>query len=144
MGSEVLPMRDAELHEIRIGASGWNYPAGGYGPWTGVFYPLRQGQAVPGEKRKFDELQYYAEHFDTVEINNTFDRPPAARTAQSWVDRTPARFEFSLELFQQFTHRREVSITDVEAFKRGIEPTRDRVRSTVPGAPCAPNRWSRS
>ena len=77
-------------HEVRIGTSGWNYPLPGYGPWTGVFYPFKQGQKVPGSKAKFDELAYYAEHFNTVEINNTFYRPPAAKTAQSWATRTPA------------------------------------------------------
>jgi uncharacterized protein YecE (DUF72 family) len=113
------------LHEVRIGTSGWNYPLSGYGPWTGVFYPLKHGQKIPGTKEKFDELAYYAERFDTVEINNTFYRPPAVRTAQSWADRTPPGFEFSLKLFQQFTHKREVKQADVDVFKRGIEPLAD-------------------
>jgi uncharacterized protein YecE (DUF72 family) len=115
-------MNTAQLNEVRIGTSGWNYPSGGYGPWTGVFYPLKQGQAIPGKKRKFDELEYYAERFNTVEINNTFYRPPAAKTSQSWATRTPEGFEFSLKLFQQFTHKRDVTQTDVDDFKRGLEP----------------------
>ena len=115
-------MTDKRTHEVRIGTSGWNYPLTGYGPWTGVFYPLKQGQKIPGTKDKFDELSYYADRFDTVEINNTFYRPPAVKTAQSWVDRTPPGFEFSLKLFQQFTHKREVSQEDVDVFKRGIDP----------------------
>jgi uncharacterized protein YecE (DUF72 family) len=112
-------------HEVRIGTSGWNYPSTGYGPWTGVFYPLKHGQKIPGTKEKFDELAYYADRFDTVEINNTFYRPPAVKTAQSWADRTPRGFEFSLKLFQQFTHKREVKQEDVDVFKRGIEPLAD-------------------
>jgi len=115
-------MNTAQLNEVRIGTSGWNYPSGGYGPWTGVFYPLKQGQAIPGKKRKFDELEYYAERFNTVEINNTFYRPPAAKTSQSWATRTPEGFEFSLKLFQQFTHKRDVTQKDVDDFKRGLEP----------------------
>lgn len=118
-------MAPKHAHEVRIGTSGWNYPLGGYGPWTGVFYPLKQGQKIPGTTDKFDELEYYAERFDTVEINNTFYRPPAAKTAQSWADRTPAGFEFSLKLYQQFTHRREVTQKDVDIFKRGLEPLAD-------------------
>ena len=39
-------------HDVRIGTSGWNYPASGYGPWTGVFYSLKQGQTIPGTKWK--------------------------------------------------------------------------------------------
>src|SRR5215203_322344 len=115
-------MRLRTRAELRIGTSGWNYPLAGYGPWTGVFYPLKQGQKIAGTTGKFDELVYYAECFDTVEINNTFYRPPAVKTAQSWVDRTPSGFEFSLKLFQQFTHKREVSQQDIDVFKRGIEP----------------------
>ena len=46
----------AEKHEVRIGTSGWKYPLNGYGPWTGVFYPFKQGQTIPGTKAKFDEL----------------------------------------------------------------------------------------
>jgi uncharacterized protein YecE (DUF72 family) len=87
-----------------------------------VFYPFKQGQKLPRSKAKFDELAYYAERFNTVEINNTFYRPPAVKTAQSWAARTPAGFEFSLKLFQQFTHKREVTRADVDVFKRGIDP----------------------
>ena len=118
-------MAQRRAHDTLIGTSGWNYPAPGYGPWTGVFYPLKQGQTIPGTKEKFDELVYYAERFDTVEINNTFYRPPAARIAQSWATRTPPGFEFSLKLFQDFTHKREVKQADVDVFRRGIEPVAD-------------------
>lgn len=55
-------------HEVRIALTG-------YGPWTGVCYPLKQGQKIAGTKAKFGEFAYYAERFDTVEINNT----PTAR-----------------------------------------------------------------
>ncbi|HMI89641.1 MAG TPA: DUF72 domain-containing protein, partial [Polyangiaceae bacterium] len=119
------PMAIKHAHEVQIGTSGWNYPSTGYGPWTGVFYPLKHGQKIPGTKEKFDELAYYADRFDTVEINNTFYRPPAVKTARSWADRTPRGFEFSLKLFQQFTHKREVKQEDVDVFKRGIEPLAD-------------------
>jgi len=51
-------------HVFRIGTSSWSYPVSGEGSWNGVFYP-------PG---KVDELQYYAERFNTVEVNSTFYR----------------------------------------------------------------------
>jgi uncharacterized protein YecE (DUF72 family) len=118
-------MADKRGHDVRIGTSGWNYPAPGYGPWTGVFYPLKQGQKIPATKTTFDELAYYAERFDTVEVNNTFYRPPAVRVVESWAKRTPPGFEFSLKLFQNFTHKREVTQKDVDVFKRGIGPIAD-------------------
>ena len=87
---------------LRIGTSGWNYPSGA-GTWNGIFYPPRAGRP-----RGFDELSYYAEHFDTVEVNSTFYRPPTREMGRSWVRRTPPGFELSLKLYQTFTHPRMV------------------------------------
>ena len=81
---------------IHVGTSGWHYP-GGRGTWNGVFYPARRSKG-------FDELSYYAEHFDTVEVNSTFYGQPRADITRGWVARTPAGFQFSLKLYQKFTH----------------------------------------
>ncbi len=85
--------------EIRIGTSGWNYPSG-RGSWNGIFYP----PAAARRGRRFDELAYYADHFDTVEVNSTFYRLPSVATTRSWAARTPPGFEFSVKLYQAFTH----------------------------------------
>src|SRR5205814_3719886 len=83
---------------LRIGTSGWNYPTG-RGTWNGIFYP-------PARKRPkgFDELAFYASHFDTVEVNATFYGQPRAEVSRAWAARTPAGFEFSVKLYQKFTH----------------------------------------
>ena len=83
---------------LRIGTSGWNYPTG-RGTWNGIFYP-------PPRKRPkgFDELAFYASHFDTVEVNSTFYGQPRAEVSRQWAARTPAGFEFSVKLYQKFTH----------------------------------------
>ncbi len=85
---------------IRIGTSGWNYPSG-RGTWNGIFYPPTGRRSRPAG---FDELAFYAEHFDTVEVNSTFYRIPTPRITHRWVERTPGGFEFSVKLFQKFTH----------------------------------------
>ena len=115
---------------IRVGTSGWSYPTGD-GTWNGVFYPTaaqrRRGSG------KFDELRFYAEHFDTVEVNSTFYRIPSAATAASWAKRTPRDFEFSLKLFQKFTHPEmfekatgadpfDLGKADVDQFRSAIDP----------------------
>src|SRR3954468_17257151 len=82
--------------EVRIGTSGWNYPSG-KGTWNGIFYPKRRPKG-------FDELAYYAEHFDTVEVNSTFYGQPRAEVCRGWAERTPSGFEFSIKLYQKFTH----------------------------------------
>jgi uncharacterized protein YecE (DUF72 family) len=116
--------------DIRIGTSGWSYPSG-KGTWNGVFYPVRPGTKTRGGK--FDDLAFYAEHFDTVEVNSTFYRIPTAATAESWARRTPPHFEFSLKLFQKFTHPEmfekatgsnpwDLGDKDVDEFRAAIDP----------------------
>ena len=107
---------------LRIGTSGWNYPTG-KGTWNGIFYPLPEDR-----ERGFDELRFYSERFNTVEVNSTFYGQPRASAALGWVKRTPPDFEFAVKLYQKFTHpgmtidRTPVTQADVDAFKGGIEP----------------------
>ena len=84
--------------DLRIGSSGWSYPTG-LGTWNGVFYPPTRGRA-----KGFDELAFYAAHFDTVEVNSTFYGQPRADVCRHWAERTPPGFEFSVKLYQKFTH----------------------------------------
>ncbi len=111
--------------EIRIGTAGWNYPTG-RGTWNGVFYPAPR-------PRGFDELAYYAEHFDFVEVNSTFYRMPESSLVQRWIERTPPGFLFAVKLFQKFTHPDmylaragvtdwNLSAADCDLFRAGIAP----------------------
>jgi uncharacterized protein YecE (DUF72 family) len=116
------------VSNLRIGTSGWNYPAG-RGTWNGIFYPhaARTTRTKGGGKTKFDELAYYAEHFDTVEVNTTFYGQPKATVAKTWAERTPDGFEFSLKLYRKLTHADTPGVPyfDVDAideYRRGIEP----------------------
>ena len=107
---------------LRIGTSGWNYPTG-RGTWNGIFYPLPEDR-----ERGFDELRFYSERFNAVEVNSTFYGQPRANAALGWVKRTPADFEFAVKLYQKFTHPNmsidpgPVTQADVDAFKGGIDP----------------------
>ena len=107
--------------ELRIGTSGWNYPSG-KGTWNGIFYPPSRGRA-----KGFDELSFYAEHFNTVEVNSTFYGQPRPEVSQAWAARTPPGFEFSVKLYKKFTHPKMVdlepaTVFDIDEFKRGIDP----------------------
>ena len=110
---------------IRVGTSGWSYPSGD-GTWKGIFYPLPKPKG-------FNELAFYAEHFDTVEVNSSFYRVPAVKTAEEWAKRTPKNFEFSLKLFQKFTHPEmflkatgrdpaDIDRKDVDEFRAALDP----------------------
>lgn len=76
---------------VRVGTSGFAYPE-----WKGVFYPAD----LPASRM----LAYYAERFDTVEINATFYRMPTPRTLAGWAALTPERFVFALKAPQRITH----------------------------------------
>src|SRR3989338_3473297 len=116
--------------QIRVGTSGWSYPAG-EGTWNGIFYPVTPGHKT--RSAKFDELRFYAEHFDTVEVNSTFYRIPTPAVARGWTERTPPGFEFSLKLFQKFTHPQmyheatgqnpwDLGQKDVDEFRSALDP----------------------
>jgi len=78
--------------QLRVGTSGFSYSH-----WLEVFYPKDLPQ------RQW--LEYYAEHFDTVELNNTFYRMPDAAYCQGWRTRTPEGFCFVVKLNRLLTHR---------------------------------------
>src|SRR5215213_721768 len=86
---------------LLIGTSGWSYPSG-KGTWNGLFYPATRSKR--GGTKDFDELRFYAEHFDTVEVNSTFYGQPRPPVTRAWAERTPPGFEFSVKLYQKFTH----------------------------------------
>lgn len=82
-----------------VGTSGYSYPA-----WKGSFYPAK----LPAKGM----LGHYASHFGTVEINNTFYRPPTAAGLQAWADQVPAGFRFVLKAPQEITHRKRLAGVD--------------------------------
>ena len=81
---------------IHIGTSGWSYDH-----WKGPFYPDK----IKGQ----DMLSTYAEHFQTVEINNTFYRLPSKETLKKWKDTVPDKFLFSVKANQYITHRKKLN-----------------------------------
>ena len=129
------------MAEVRVGTSGWSYPAG-KGKWNGLFYPATRSKKAG--TAGFDELTFYAAHFDTVEVNSTFYGQPRADVTTGWVERTPAGFEFSVKLYQKFTHPKmfkeaavksapgsegpllewlaQVTSSDIDEFREGVDP----------------------
>ena len=95
---------------VRVGCSGWNYRH-----WRGLFYP--DGMTV---KHWFD---FYAEHFDTVEINNSFYRLPNATTFDSWREQAPTGFCYAVKANRFITQAKKLK--DCEGpLARMLPPTR--------------------
>ena len=83
------------MAEIRIGTSGWHYKH-----WVGEVYPPRW----PASKM----LSWYQQHFDTVEINNSFYRLPPVETVEAWRSSTPAQFRFAVKGSRFLTHMKKL------------------------------------
>ena len=112
---------------LLIGTSGYSYPGAPPKGWFGAFYPEVKGKG-------FDELKYYSQIFNAVEINFTFYRPPSQAVTRSWVDKTPTDFSYAIKLWQKFTHPMKIgrkssedqwqpaTQQDVDEFRAGIQP----------------------
>lgn len=81
-------------NEIFIGTSGWTHKG-----WHKKFYP---------EKEK-EFLKYYAGHFKTVEINNSFYHLPLKSTYKKWYGEVGPDFIFSVKLSRYITHIERLS-----------------------------------
>jgi uncharacterized protein YecE (DUF72 family) len=79
------------LAQYFIGTSGWHYD-----DWRHRFYP----KEVP--KAKW--LEFYARHFPTVELNNSFYRLPSEAAFANWYDSSPPGFTFAVKVSRFITH----------------------------------------
>ena len=74
-----------------IGTSGWHYDH-----WRDRFYP--------GELIKARWLEFYASHFTTVELNNSFYRLPSEAAFADWYRSSPPNFTFAVKVSRFITH----------------------------------------
>ena len=89
------------LGDIYLGTS--SFTAAG---WDGPFYPRGTKSA--------DRLSFYAENFDTVEIDSTFYACPSPRTVEGWAVKTPEDFILSFKIPQTITHEKVLVDCDAE------------------------------
>lgn len=102
---------------VRIGVAGWDYP-----DWVGPVYPRGGGRGV-------DRLAYLSRFVDVLEINSTFYRPAAPRTAESWARRTAPRgavFRFSAKAHRSWSHESEPpGPEEIASTLEGLRPLRE-------------------
>ena len=85
--------------QLLAGTSGYSYKE-----WLGHFYP----EKLPGSEM----LRFYAEHFTTVEINNTFYRMPPESMLAQWNEQVPDHFTFTLKAPKRITHDNRLRDTE--------------------------------
>ena len=95
--------------DIRIGTSGWYYEH-----WRELFYP----PDLPKSKW----FEYYAKHFETVELNNTFYQLPKEQSLQRWYELAPKNFVYSVKANRFITHikRLKDSVDELKRFRQRI------------------------
>jgi uncharacterized protein YecE (DUF72 family) len=98
------------MERIRIGCSGWNYKH-----WRERFYP--KGLPV----RSW--FAFYAEHFDTVEINNSFYRLPKPETFAKWRGQAPPGFCYAVKANRFLTQAKKLKDCQ-EPLERMMTPMR--------------------
>jgi len=103
-------------HRIFVGTSGFSYKE-----WKGIFYP----EDLPAK----EYLSFYAKHFHTTEINNTFYKTPSVRVTEQWCNGVPKDFSFTLKLNQKITHIKRLKNADKEMtwFLEGAAGLRDKL-----------------
>jgi uncharacterized protein YecE (DUF72 family) len=79
-----------------IGTSGWSYKH-----WRGPFYPSAMSKGA-------DQLRFYVERFDTVEVNGTFYRLIEIDTFRRWREQTPPQFVFACKGSRYLTHMKRL------------------------------------
>lgn len=97
---------------VRIGTSGYSFA-----DWIGVFYPYY----TPRGKM----LDFYVQHFPTVEINSTYYRIPHPSVMHNMAKKAPAGFDFMVKVPQSFTHRRTELDADIASYRQSIQPLSD-------------------
>ena len=98
------------MDRIRIGCSGWNYKH-----WRELFYP----KGLPARCW----FAFYAEHFDTVEINNSFYMLPKAETFDKWREQAPPGFCYAVKANRFLTQAKKLKDCE-EPLQRMMTPFR--------------------
>jgi uncharacterized protein YecE (DUF72 family) len=83
--------------DIRIGCSGWSYPH-----WRKVFYPDK----MPAR----EHFAFYAQNFNTVELNNSFYRQPPRERFEAWREQAPPGFLFAVKGSRYITHIKRLAV----------------------------------
>ena len=73
------------MSNIYVGSAGWSYP-----DWKGRVYP----DPPPSG---FDPLKYLSGLFRVIEVNSSYYRPPTPRMSETWAQRTPEDFIFTVK-----------------------------------------------
>ena len=97
---------------ILIGTSGYSFE-----DWRDLFYPP--------EIEKGKMLDFYAQHFTTVEINSSYYKIPNAAVFYHMAKKTSDNFEFIIKVNQEVTHKYKKAFESLKELKQAVQPLID-------------------
>jgi len=99
------------MAKLYIGTSGFSYD-----DWKGEFYPPKMASS--------DFLEFYAQHYNALELNFSYYRMPEAEQTQKMLLKSGERLEFVIKAHREMTHDiSERSLDEVApSFLEGISP----------------------
>lgn len=86
------------------GTTGWSHAA-----WKGTFYPLKI--------KTSEQLSFYAQQCNSIELNTTHYRIPTTEMIQKWGASVPEDFKFCPKLLKYISHSRALG-TDTDRINR--------------------------
>lgn len=107
---QILKGKPAKDAKVYIGCAKWGRPE-----WVGKIYPLKT--------KEKDFLQYYVNHYNSIELNATHYRIWGEAGIKKWADKAKGLdFKFCPKMYQGVTHRGKLSGKEflVNEFFRGI------------------------
>jgi len=96
----VLPGKMAKKIEVYIGTEGWNNK-------------FLAAKLYPPKTKHENYLQFYAEHFNSVEVVSTKFGLPKKEALSQWFKSTPQHFKFSFKIPQYISHKRNFNNDEV-------------------------------
>jgi uncharacterized protein YecE (DUF72 family) len=80
---------------VYIGTSGWSYKH-----WKGKFYPEQLGAK--------NYLNFYTQHYNSVELNNSFYKLPTEKAVRSWISEVPEGFKICPKMSRYLSHLKKL------------------------------------
>ena len=110
----------------------WREDAASSGPRAGAT-GTGAGRSIRAAWPRAEQLGFYAERFDTVEVNGTFYRLIEADTFRRWREQTPAGFVFACKGSRYLTHMKRLKDPEqgVARFFERVEALEDKLGPIV-------------
>jgi uncharacterized protein YecE (DUF72 family) len=110
--------RSSETGKILVGTASWSDPG-----FVERWYPKKMPAG--------DRLEWYAQHFEMVEVNSTFYSVPDPRMVERWCAATPDDFTFDVKLHQLLSfHSTRAKLLPPELQRRAEIDARGNAKST--------------